>query len=168
MNEPHATPSKTVVVAMADMAVSDDVTAELATFSLGSCLGLAIYDAAVHVGGLLHFMLPDSTIDPIKGREAPFMFADTGIPLLFRTAYQLGADKSRIVIHVAGGAETINQHAYFNIGKRNCDALRQILDRNGVRLCGQCVGGHVSRTVRLNLADGSVTVKSRDEEIVFS
>ena len=47
-----------------------------------SCIGMAVYDPAAAVGGLLHYMLPDSAIDPAHGSGNPYMFADTGIPLL--------------------------------------------------------------------------------------
>jgi chemotaxis protein CheD len=50
----------TLTVGVSDMKVSDDPEAVLVTYSLGSCIGIAIYDAVVRVGGLLHFMLPES------------------------------------------------------------------------------------------------------------
>ncbi len=54
----------------------------LATYALGSCIGLSVYDPKAAVGGLLHYMLPDSAIDPARSRQNPYMFADTGIPKL--------------------------------------------------------------------------------------
>ncbi|MDD2706890.1 MAG: chemotaxis protein CheD [Verrucomicrobiae bacterium] len=155
---------KTIVVGVADMAVTNDTTADLVTYSLGSCLGITVYDPTVHVGGLLHLMLPDSSIDKVKAEEAPYMFVDTGVPLLFRTAYQLGADKSRIILKVAGGAEVISGHDLFNIGKRNIESLYQILTRNNVQITSQRVGGQVSRTVRLDVGTGKVLVKTPGEE----
>jgi len=68
---------------------------------LGSCIAVAIYDAVAGVAGMLHFMLPESSIDPDRARERPYMFADTGIPRLFRAAYQRGAEKERIMVRVA-------------------------------------------------------------------
>src|SRR4051794_11546432 len=71
---------ETFVVGVADMIASNDATAEIVTHSLSSCLGVTAYDPVRHVGGLLHLMLPDSTIDPAKGARVPCMFADTGVP----------------------------------------------------------------------------------------
>lgn len=156
------------IVGVADMKVSKNLKETLVTYSLGSCIGLVIYDPVVKVGGMLHYMLPDSTIDGDKARANPFMFADTGIPRLFRKSYALGAKKQRIRIFIAGGAEILDQKGFFNIGKRNYMALKKIFFRNNVLINKQEVGGNVNRTVRLELATGDIYVKTsgRKEEKV--
>jgi chemotaxis protein CheD len=151
---------KTFVVGVADMVVSNDSTSEIVTYSLGSCLGITIYDAVKKIGGLLHLMLPDSKIDSAKAASAPFMFVDTGVPRLFHAAYNLGADRSRLVVKVAGGAQLLDQQGIFNIGSRNCDALEKLLAQNGLKAHASDVGGLSSRTVRLDLTTGLVTVKT--------
>jgi chemotaxis protein CheD len=163
MSPPPTGFRKTIVVGVADMAVTNDISADLVTYSLGSCLGITIYDAAVHVGGLLHLMLPDSAIDRQKGDDSPYMFVDTGVPLLFRTAYQLGADKARIVLKVIGGAAVVGNDL-FNIGKRNCQAVHEILQRNHVAIAAECVGGQASRTVRFDIGTGQVFIRTPGEE----
>lgn len=82
------------IVGVADMKVSNNHEESVITYSLGSCIGLVIYDPAVRVGGILHYMLPESSIDTEKAAKRPFMFADTGIPRLFKTAYKYGAKKT--------------------------------------------------------------------------
>ena len=76
-----------VVVGMADCQVSNSRDQVLVTYALGSCIAVAIHDPVAGVGGMLHYMLPESAISPAKAGENPYMFADTGIPLLFRRAY---------------------------------------------------------------------------------
>lgn len=105
-----------LIVGVADMKVSRDPDVVLVTHSLGSCIGLAIYDPVVKVGGLLHYMLPDSELDLKKSRDNPAMFGDTGIPLLFKSTYKFGAKKSRLKVVVAGGAQIMDQNGLFNIG----------------------------------------------------
>ena|SRR6056297_3534410 len=148
------------IVGVADMIVSNNVQESIVTYSLGSCIGLVIYDPAVQVGGLLHYMLPESKIDRDKAARKPFMFADTGIPRLFKSAYKLGAKKQRIHIFVAGGAEILDQKGFFNIGKRNYMALRKIFMKNKVLIDKEQVGGNVNRTVRLDIGTGHVFVKT--------
>jgi chemotaxis protein CheD len=87
------------------------------------------------------------------------MFADTGIPLLFRGAYQLGADKKRLVVTVAGGAQMMDTQGTFNIGKRNCLAMRKIFWKAGVMVAAEYLGGMVSRTVRLEVKSGTVMLR---------
>ncbi len=155
----------TIVVDIADMAVSKDPSATLITYSLGSCIGVAIWDPAVRVGGLLHYMLPESQLSPDKARANPSMFGDTGIPKLFRAAYELGAAKNRLVVKVAGGSQLLDDSGTFNIGKRNYLALRKIFWKNGVMIKGEDVGGSTSRTMKLEVATGMVTIKSRSQEV---
>lgn len=153
-------PRKTLVVGVADMAVSSDPSAELVTYSLGSCLGITIYDPLKKIGGLLHLMLPDSNIDPAKANTLPHMFVDTGVPRLFHAAYNLGADRARLVIKVTGGAQLLNGQAIFNIGARNLEAFKKLLHLQGLKIHAEETGGVVSRTVRLDLDNGDTSVKS--------
>ncbi|HOA74620.1 MAG TPA: chemotaxis protein CheD [Phycisphaerae bacterium] len=153
------------VVDIADMRVSRDPQVDLVTYSLGSCIGVAIWDPEVRVGGLLHYMLPQSSISPEKARTNPAMFADTGIPYLFRSAYELGAVKKRLIVKVAGGSSLLDDNGTFNIGKRNYIILRKIFWKNGILIDAEDVGGSISRTVRLEVGTGRVTVKNRGKEI---
>jgi chemotaxis protein CheD len=148
-------------VGLADMVVSNDPQTELVAQSLGSCLAVIIYDPVKHVGGLLHVMLPDSTIHKTKADESPYMFVDTGVPLLFRSAYKLDAEKHRIIIKTVGGADLLSfGNTFTGIGQRNYEALTDILKRNGVRLRAQDVGGNISRTVRFEIATGRVLIRT--------
>src|SRR5579862_6290087 len=120
-----------IIVGMADCRVGDSPGQVLATYALGSCIGLTVHDAKAGVGGMLHFMLPDSTIDSARGRENPYMFADTGIPLLLEAMYGKGASKRRLVVQAVGGAQMMDPQNVFEIGKRNYQALRRILWKAG-------------------------------------
>jgi chemotaxis protein CheD len=150
-----------VVVGIADLKFSQDPGESIITYALGSCLGITVYDAVARVGGLLHLMMPDSTIDPEKAAENPYKFVDTGVPLLFKGAYKLGAEKSRLVVKVAGGSNPLGggENDFFQIGRRNMTALRKLLFRNGVLIKGEDVGGSDSRTMTLEMATGAVTLK---------
>lgn len=148
-----------VIVGISDLAVSNNPSVTLTTYSLGSCLAIAIFDPVVRVGGLLHIMLPDSSIDPVKAAAQPGMFVDTGVATLFRAAYQLGAEKQRMRIAVAGGSQIMDTGGFFNIGRRNYEALTQLFHRHGLRIAAEQVGGLVNRTMYLSLATGEVRLK---------
>lgn len=149
-----------IVVGISDMKVSADVNDVLVTYALGSCLGVAVYDPWVKVGGLLHFMLPDSSLDSTKAKERPAMFADTGIPLLFKSCYRLGAEKKRMIVKVVGGANILDSANHFRIGQKNITALRKIFWKNNVLIDGEDVGKDNHRTVQLGISTGRVVVKS--------
>ena len=149
-----------IVVGISDLKVSNNVDDVLVTFALGSCVGVVIYDPVAKVGGMLHYMLPDSTLDADKAREKPAMFADTGIPLLFKSCYKLGAEKKRMSVKVVGGASILDDTNYFRIGQKNVMALRKIFWKNNVLINKEDTGKNCNRTVRLHIASGQVFVKS--------
>lgn len=148
------------IVGVADMRVSNRSGDTIVTYSLGSCIGLAIYDPQVKVGGMLHYMLPNSAIDPAKAKNNPFMFADTGIPELFEQIYALGGEKSRIKVFVAGGSEIMEQEGIFNLGRQNYSALMQILNKNNISIWKQAVGGYSNRTIKMEIASGNIYLKT--------
>jgi chemotaxis protein CheD len=156
-----------IVVDIGDMQVSADPRVDLITYSLGSCIGLSIWDPEIHVGGLLHYMLPESSISPQKAKLNPAMFGDTGIPALFRAAYELGAVKNRLIVKVAGGSSLLDDNGRFNIGKRNYTILRKLFWKNGVLIDSENAGGSLSRTMRLRIADGQVVIRNQGREMAI-
>lgn len=152
-----------IVVGMADCRIGDSPAQVLATYALGSCIGLAVHDAAAGVGGLLHFMLPDSAIDRDRSRQNPWMFADTGIPMMLDRLCARGASKRRLTVRAAGGASMMDQENIFDIGRRNYLAMRKILWKAGVMVHGEAVGGVRSRTVRLEIGSGKFLIQEGGE-----
>lgn len=148
-----------LVVGVGELAASADRGAVLVTYSLGSCLGVTVYDPVTRVGGLLHAMLPDSSLNPEKARQRPGLFVDTGMAALLRAVGQLGADQRRLEVCVAGGAQVMDDGALFNIGQRNHVAFRTALRRHNLGLYAEHVGGMVSRTMMLHLSSGEVRLK---------
>jgi len=144
---------------MADFAVSNSPNLILTTYSLGSCLGIAVYDSVARAGGLLHTMLPDSNLQPEKAAQQPGMFVDTGFKALIDRIAELGAEPHRLKIYIAGGAQIMDSSGFFNIGKKNHQALLEILARENLRVQAEQVGGLVNRTMHLNIATGGVSLK---------
>ena len=148
-----------VIVGVADMAVSNNQDIVLITYSLGSCIGMTIYDPVAHVGGLLHAMLPDSALDPGKATVQPAMFVDTGLRALFNAASKLKAEKERVQICVAGASQILDSSDAFSIGRRNHDAMARLLEEHRLAIMAEQVGGLVSRTMYLNLRNGEVRLR---------
>jgi chemotaxis protein CheD len=149
-----------VVVGMADCQMSGNPSEVLVTYALGSCIALMIHDPVSRVGGMLHFMLPESAVDPEKARRNPWMFADTGIPLLVRAACEMGAARRRLTVWAAGGAQVMDEQGVFNIGKRNVLAMRKLLWKAGLMLREEELGGAVSRSVRLEIGSGKCLLRT--------
>ena len=147
-----------VLVDLADMKATNNPSGRLVTHGLGSCVAVAIYDPEVRVGGLLHFMLPDSGLSRERALRNPFLFAGTGIPLLFRRVYNLGGEKERIVCKLAGASNVLDPDNHLNIGERNHLAAREILSKNNVTIHGEHVGGHSGMTLAMFMDAGRVMV----------
>ena len=155
------------MVGVADFKVSSRTDERLITYALGSCLGIVVYDPVVSVAGMLHVMLPTGTIDAAKMQDKPAMFVDSGIPILFKECYKLGAKKERMIVKVAGGAHAgaSEEADRFQIGKRNMIALRKLLWKNGVLIHANDTGGiQTSRTMWVDVATGDVTLKINGAE----
>lgn len=149
-----------VIVDISDAKVSKDPNDQLVTYSLGSCIGVCFYDKANGIGGMIHYQLPDSKIDSNKAKTEPYMFADTGLKALIDKLVEAGANKKRMVVKAAGGAEMNVGPKGFDIGKRNFLALRKILWQNGIFMDGQDIGGNSPRNLYMDMETGEVTVRS--------
>lgn len=156
----------TITVGMADLRVTSDPESVLVTYALGSCIAVLVHDPVRRVGGMIHYMLPLSSVTPDKSRDKPAMFADTGVPLLFHQMYAHSCRKQDLVVRVVGGANIHDENGIFEIGKRNYVVLRKLLWKSGVSIAAESVGGSISRTVRLFVGSGRSTLRtgeSREE-----
>lgn len=149
------------IIGVAEMRISANQEDSLTTYALGSCLGITVYDPVAWIGGMVHVMLPLSTLDPAKAGMNPCMFVDTGVTKLFLDCYKAGARKERLVVKAAGGAcvRGDEEADFFQIGKRNFVMLRKLLWKNGVLLKAFDVGGTEARTMSLDIATGEVILK---------
>ena len=154
-----------LIVGISDIKISNNPSDTIVTYALGSCIGIAVYDPIARVGGLLHYMLPDSTLDERKAKDNPAMFADTGIPSLFKACYNLGAEKKRMIVRVAGGASILDDTNFFRIGQKNIMAMRKIFWKNNVMISAEDTGANHNRTVRLEIATGKTYVKTSGGEM---
>ncbi len=142
------------------MSVSNNPAITLSTYALGSCIAVVAYDPGSRTGGILHLMLPDSKLLPNKALEQPAMFADTGIPLLFRSLVGLKSDPARTSVLIVGGASVLCANDTFRIGERNILATEEHLARAGYRITRSAVGGSINRTVHLEIGTGNITLKT--------
>ena len=133
----------------------------LTTLGLGSCVGVALYDPVSKVSGLLHCMLPDST--QIRNNSNVAKFADTGIDELIRQMVALGANKSRLVAKIAGGAQMFAMSGAsdaLRVGERNAQAAKEKLRKLNIRLLAEDCGLNYGRTVEFYSETGDYVIKA--------
>jgi len=153
-----------VIVNVSDAKASAAERDVLVTYSLGSCVGLALYDPVIRVAGMLHYQLPSSSLDPDRARRNPMMFADTGMDWLLQQMETLGGQRRRMKVKLAGAGQILDDAGLFNIGKRNHAAIRKLLWQQGMFIDAEAIGGNSPRTMYLAVADGSVIVRSDQQK----
>jgi len=142
----------------------------LASYGLGSCVGVALYDDKRKIGGLAHIMLPDSKSMTKKGSAGKF--ADTAISAMVEEMERLGSKRWDIKARIAGGACMFTIPGAINprnvpgpclgmqIGERNIEAAKAALEELKIQLVSEDTGGSYGRTMRFDISNGKVTISS--------
>jgi chemotaxis protein CheD len=151
-----------ISVGLGEQVISRDPADILVAYGLGSCLGISMVDPVVRVTGLLHAVLPRwaNGMDPID--PASSKYVDSGIERLLAALIKEGANKHRLVVRMAGGANMLVSPGLknsFEIGTRNIESARATLQRLNLTLKAEDVGGNTGRTVRFYVADNRMTVR---------
>ena len=152
-----------LVAGIGQMHVSCDPNMMLLASNLGSCLGIAVFDPVKKCGGMVHCLLPFSGKDVAKAHKSPCMYVDTGLMAIIKGVIDLGAEKRRLVIAVAGGAQLNDENSVFQIGKKNYTVLRKILWKNNLLIKAEDIGGMQSRTIALHVGTGDILVRANGE-----
>lgn len=149
-----------IKVGMADLNIAKTPDS-LTTLGLGSCIGLTLYDPVAKVGGLVHYMLPDST--KLKNNSNIAKFGDTGIRELYNKMIANGASPSRMVAKIAGGAKMFEVSGLSNVGnvgERNAEEAKIMLKELKIRLIAEDTGLNYGRTVVLDCENGNYIIKA--------
>lgn len=154
------------MLSLGEWAVSDDPDKDLVCLGLGSCVAFCAYDPRQHIAGMAHMVLPDSDDGKRGGAQAKFV--DLAIPLVLAEMEKLGAVKSGLKIHLAGGAQMLTGTSFSDtmmIGQRNVEAAHAVLDGLRLRITTEDTGGDAGRTVKLHVATGELEVSSPRKQL---
>lgn len=137
---------------------------QLCCLGLGSCVGVALYDPVLRIGGLIHILLPSLREMETAG-QSRIKFADSGISALVEAMAEAGAAKVRLEAKIAGGAAMFaikNEPDGAGIGKRNVQSCEDTLKRLGIRLIARDTGGTKGRTIMFDIETGALAVRTID------
>lgn len=122
---------------------------------LGSCVAACLYDARAGIGGMNHFLLPGSRpADP----GAATRYGSYAMERLINELLKLGAQRSRLQAKAFGGAAVLRTTT-SDIGGVNSRFLRDYLQREGIPLVAEDLGGTVTRRVRFWPGYGKVRLE---------
>lgn len=132
---------------------------------IGSCVGVCLFDPIAKVTGFAHVMLPASFAD--HEPESPGKFADTAIPALIAAMEERGADPTRIVAAIGGGAQMfriLGEGESLDLGPRNLQAVEEQLEKYGIACLAADTGGNLGRSLTFASDTGAVFVKANSKE----
>jgi chemotaxis protein CheD len=155
----------TIRVGISEYTVSNTPD-KLVTIGLGSCVGIAIYNADKKIGGLSHILLPDSSF--FSTVDKPEKFADLAIPMMVE-AIRKKSGAGKLVAKIAGGASMFVQDQESivgGIGNKNIEAVIKVLGELGIPIIASHTGGNNGRTMSVNLENFEVTISTGNKEIV--
>jgi chemotaxis protein CheD len=144
------------MVRMGELAISDTPGDVLVSLGLGSCIGLALVDKRAGVAGLAHIVLPATSGSPAPG--AMNRFADHAVPALVDGMVELGASRVFLQASLVGGASMFAATGN-DVGRRNAVAVRDLVASRRVPVVAEAVGGSRGRTVKVDVASGTVSVR---------
>ncbi|MCI9298063.1 MAG: chemotaxis protein CheD [Lachnospiraceae bacterium] len=152
--------SNIIKVGMADLKICKSPDG-LTTLGLGSCVGVAVRDPVTKIGGLLHAMLPDSTV--LRNNTCIEKFVDSGLDELVRQMIKAGANRSRLEAKLAGGAQMFafqRNSDLVKVGERNAEAARKKLRAMHIKLLAEDTGLNYGRTVIYYPETGVYVIKA--------
>ncbi len=153
-----------IVVPPGDCRFSTDSNCRLITRRVESCIAVAVHVPKLKLAALLRFIAPSSATEPAQpdlGQINPWLFGDTGIPLLFARLRSIGLTNQDLSVYAIGGAVAAEEDASGPSGKSNELTMRRLLWREGVLLKGDDTGGHAARSVWLDAGTGRIIVRTQ-------
>jgi chemotaxis receptor (MCP) glutamine deamidase CheD len=124
---------------------------------LGSCIAVCLWDPAARIGGMNHFLLPQS----MNGsQDDPARFGVHAMDLLIGEMLKAGADRGRLRAKVFGGAHVLDiAEGEDSVPAQNIAFARDFLRRDGFKVVGDDVGGYLPRRVHFQSDSGRAFVQ---------
>ena len=152
----------TIILGVGDLGVSNTPGDVIKTLALGSCVSVVLLEPRTRSVGMVHVALPESSIDRAKAMAKPGYFADTGFFALLDAMKHISClqNEKNFIVKMVGGAQVLDPHNTFNIGKRNELALKKMLWTLGMGVQAEDVGGHISRSIAVDVDTGRIVITS--------
>lgn len=140
-----------VKVGIADMNIAK-APDKIRTSGLGSCVGVVLYDDRSTTVGMVHVMLPDSSLGRTEVVNIA-KFADTGIPAMVEQLKIVGIQPFKLKAKIAGGAQMFQFSSTkdtMRIGPRNVEAVKEYLKKYSIPIIAEDTGGNSGRTIEFD------------------
>jgi chemotaxis protein CheD len=122
---------------------------------LGSCVSACIRDPLAGVGGMNHFMLPQSECG--EGESA--RYGAYAMEMLINELLKRGAARARLEAKVFGGGAVLASLSSSNVGERNAHFVLEYLAAEGLPVLAQDLGDTCPRRVHYFPVTGRVMLR---------
>lgn len=125
---------------------------------LGSCVSITLWHPQARMGGMSHFLLPTRGEAP-PGQELDGRYGDESLLLMIGQLRQAGVHPALCQAKVFGGGNMFPDHSHpnaVNVGKRNGDAARALLQRHNIPIVSESLFGVGHRQIIFDVSKGDV------------
>ncbi len=155
-------PIERVTVMQGQALVSCEAHIEFSTV-LGSCVASCLYDPEVRVGGMNHFLLAEPPAGLAGTAAVDEHYGVYLMELLVNQMLGMGARKSRLRAHLYGGAN-VNRNM-MRIGTANAEFAQAFLQREGIMVMREDLGGTNARRVDFRPASGHIRCRTVEDRL---
>jgi chemotaxis receptor (MCP) glutamine deamidase CheD len=119
-----------------------------------------VYDPALRIGGMNHFMLPSG-----ESNDRPARYGVHAMELLINEVMKLGGERSRLRAKVFGGASVIRAlKSGLDVGRKNADFIRSFLAAERIPIEAERLGGINPLEVRFQTDSSVARVRALEAE----
>lgn len=134
---------------------------ELVTI-LGSCVSVCLLERRAMIGGMNHFLLPE-TVNDAKSLHGGIAATRLLIQLMIRKSSSV----RNIEAQVFGGASRFfTEDSFLNVGRQNVEAAHIVLEEAGIPVVRRDTGGELGRKIYFNTQTGRVIIKMIDYTVL--
>lgn len=126
---------------------------------LGSCVAACLRDRVLGIGGMNHFLLPESARDADGFLSSSARYGSYAMELLINQLIKLGARRDRLEAKVFGGGNVLRGFSANSVGERNAAFVLAFLRTERIPVVAQDLVGVYPRKVYYFPREGKVMVK---------
>jgi chemotaxis protein CheD len=126
---------------------------------LGSCVAACIRDSGLGLGGMNHFMLPESVHEPDSPLSSSARYGTYAMEVLINELLKLGARRNRLQAKVFGGGNVLRGMGATHVGERNAAFVLEYLKTENIPVVAQDLVDIYPRKVYFFPEDGRVMVR---------
>jgi len=127
---------------------------EMLVTILGSCIAVCMRDPVIGVGGMNHFLLPESESGHWGGISATTRYGNHAMETLINDIIAMGGARGRFEVKIFGGGHVIDSS--MAIGQKNAEFAEQYLANEGMPVVAKHVGGFHPRRIHYFPQTGKV------------